>query len=171
MRPSAKKQLLVILMVQCSWFLTRIESGRVGHAAMTEEEKQSAFEQLLGKTSRLRMAAGGSSQQTLFEATTLQPPTIAAATMSTAMPIMLSDEEAKRHDRRHAVHQPKKHNKKDHSKRQHHAGYYTFSSIWPKGKISIFIDFSGFLGTTVNNKTETKKKNIKKGKKSFTHIT
>nr|CAH0111729.1 unnamed protein product [Daphnia galeata] len=128
MRPSAKKQLLVILMVQCSWFLTRIESGRVGHAAMTEEEKQSAFEQLLGKTSRLRMAAGGSSQQTLFEATTLQPPTIAAATMSTAMPIMLSDEEAKRHDRRHAVHQPKKHNKKDHSKRQHHAGDTKYSA-------------------------------------------
>ncbi|XP_046644304.1 epidermal growth factor-like protein 7 isoform X2 [Daphnia pulicaria] len=116
MRPSARKQLLVILIVQCSWFLARIESGRVGHA-MTEDEKQSAFEQLLGKASRLRMAG---SSQTLFEATTIQPPTI--ATMSTAMPIMLSDEEAKRHDRRHAVHQPKKHNKKDHSKRQHHAG-------------------------------------------------
>ncbi|EFX77221.1 hypothetical protein DAPPUDRAFT_247979 [Daphnia pulex] len=100
----------------CSWFLARIESGRVGHA-MTEDEKQLAFEQLLGKTSRLRMAG---SSQTSFEATTIQPPTI--ATMSTAMPIMLSDEEAKRHDRRHAVHQPKKHNKKDHSKRQHHAG-------------------------------------------------
>jgi hypothetical protein len=128
MRSSARKQLFVILMFQCSWFLTRIESGRVGRA-MTEEEKQSAFEQLLGKAGRLRMAG---SSQTLFETTTLQPSTI--ATMSTAMPIMLSDEEAKRHDRRHAVHQQKKHNKKDHSKRQHHAGYYTFSSIWEKKK-------------------------------------
>jgi hypothetical protein len=153
MRPSARKQLLVILIVQCSWFLARIESGRVGHA-MTEDEKQSAFEQLLGKASRLRMAG---SSQTLFEATTIQPPTI--ATMSTAMPIMLSDEEAKRHDRRHAVHQPKKHNKKDHSKRQHHAGYYTFSSIWGERNFHFYRFF--WVPTTVN---ETRRK---KGKKKY----
>ncbi|KAK4019758.1 hypothetical protein OUZ56_001766 [Daphnia magna] len=111
---SAVKRSLVILIIQCCWCLTGIvvDSSRVG---LTENEKQSAFEQLLGKTGRLRMSG---SSQTLLESTTTLPPTI----MSIAMPIMLSDEEAKRHDRRHAIHHQKKNNKKDHSKRQHHAG-------------------------------------------------
>lgn len=134
MRLSVVNRSSVILIIQCYWCLTRmtVESSRIG---LTEDAKQLAFEQLLGKTGRLRMAG---SSQTLLESTTTLPPTIT----SIAIPIMLSDEEAKRHDRRHAIHHQKKNNKKDHSKRQHHAGYYTFSSIWRKNveKITTFID-------------------------------
>lgn len=128
MRPSVRKQLVIL--IQCSWCLTIIvECGRVGPS---EAEKQSAFEQLLGKSSRLRML----STQQNFEplTTTSLPPT---TTTTPAMPIMLSDEEAKRHDRRHAIPQKKHNNKKDHSKRQHHAGY--FQLVF---EISIFKTFS-----------------------------
>ena len=120
MRPSAKRQMKAVILMQCAayWCLlvSSVDSSRVG-GYKTEAEKQSAFEQLLGKAGRLRMA-----HQT-FEPQTTLPPT----TMST-MPIMLSDEEAKRHDRRHAVAVPEKKqnkNKKDHPKRQHHAGYFS----------------------------------------------
>ena len=134
MRPSAKRQMKAVILMQCAayWCLlvSSVDSSRVG-GYKTEAEKQSAFEQLLGKAGRLRMA-----HQT-FEPQTTLPPT----TMST-MPIMLSDEEAKRHDRRHAVAVPEKKqnkNKKDHPKRQHHAGYFHLYPIFSFSKANLVL--------------------------------
>lgn len=104
-----------VILVQCLWCLALVECARV---VPTEAEKQSAFEQLLGKTGRLRMQSSYQSFDPLTTTTTTLPPARPSTT-----PIMLSDEEAKRHDRRHAVLPQKKHNhKKNHSKRLHHAG-------------------------------------------------
>lgn len=120
---ASAKRFLVALCCWCVLLVIAVNVGVVdSRVQLTEEEKQSAFEQLLSKGARLRKM---SAQQGLEPppSTTTLPPTIS----SSAVPIMLSDEEAKGHDRRHAG-QQKKHNKKDHSKRQHHAGYFFSTS-------------------------------------------
>ena len=118
-----------LICIQCLWCLTLIvvDCARVGP---TESEKQSAFEQLLsGKTGRLRMLSATT--------TTGLPP----LSLPTTPVKVLTDEEAKRHDRRHAVLPPKKHNhKKNHSKRQHH-GHHAGGSVGYVLLISPFFHF------------------------------
>ena len=117
-----------LICIQCLWCLTLIvvDCARVGQ---TESEKQSAFEQLLsGKTGRLRMLSATT--------TTGLPP----LSLPTTPVKVLTDEEAKRHDRRHAVLPPNKHNrKKNHSKRQHHGHHAGGSVGYVSSYLSIFL--------------------------------
>ena len=82
----------------------------------TEEEKQSAFEQLIATGNRLRWLARSSSSAD--HETAVGPPT------SANVDLLAKDEPAKRHDRRHANSSTgeKKNKKEHHAKRQHRPG-------------------------------------------------
>ena len=101
----------------------RGESDATKDQRWTEQEKQTAFQQLLSGAGRLRLEASSS------DGAIVQPSS--AAELSTSA--IFNDEESKRHDRRQAIDisgkenhkKKKKEEKKEHPKghRQHHHGY------------------------------------------------
>lgn len=88
--------------------------------SLTEQGRQTAFQQLLSSAGRLRL---GASMSDVLPITTVEPP--ASGTT------FFNDQESKKHDRRQAIEsngkehhvKKKKDEKKENSKRQHHAGY------------------------------------------------
>lgn len=101
----------LLVLVCCA---NRVQASR----HRSEAEKQSAFEQLIGKGGRLRWLAqpGITSAPDDARETAVGPPT------SPSLDVLIKDEPVKRHDRRHANSSTGEKKKKGHVKRHHHAG-------------------------------------------------